>query len=89
MLILLIFPYAMLNFFVAEGEKLLSSILTVLGGSLICLVLHIYRNRSAILEGIGGSLMLIAIVSLCSLIPVVGWIADVLIILSKQNRNVP
>lgn len=47
----------------------------------LCVLLFIVRNFADLVAGILGSLLLLAILSACAMIPVVGWIADVLILL--------
>lgn len=47
----------------------------------ICLLVYVARNWEELVAGILGSLLLIGILTICTFIPVVGWIADVLILL--------
>jgi hypothetical protein len=80
-LMLLVFPYALLYYAAGKEDRLPLAAMTAAATCLLSLVAHLYRNRIAILEGIAGSLLLIGILMLCAFIPVVGWIADVLLIL--------
>lgn len=81
LLMLLVFPYALLVYFGNKQDMLPMAGLAAVSICLICLVLHVYRNRIAILEGIVASLLLIGLLMLCAFIPFVGWIADVLLVL--------
>jgi hypothetical protein len=79
--LLLLLPYALLCYCADQQDIPQLALATMVATSALCLLLHLYRNRSAILQGIIGSIVLIAILLGCALIPVVGWIADVLIVL--------
>ncbi|WP_426057025.1 hypothetical protein [Janthinobacterium sp. PSPC2-1] len=80
-LMLLLIPYILLYCAAGKEDRLPLAAVTAAATCLLSLVAHLYRNRIAILEGIAGSLLLIGILMLCAFIPVVGWIADVLLIL--------
>lgn len=79
--LLLVLPYAALYYLVDRRDILPFATATAFLVSFLCLSVHVYRNRKAILEGIIASIVLLAILSACALIPVVGWIADAVIIL--------
>lgn len=79
--LLLILPYALLCYGVDQQDVPQFAMASAVLVSFICLCTHLYRNRRAVLEGMVASIVLIAILSGCALIPVVGWVADGLIIL--------
>ena len=47
----------------------------------LCLLLYVFRNWQQLVAGLVSSLLLIVILTVCAMIPVVGWIADVLLLL--------
>lgn len=78
---MLFLPCAAISYFCDGAAVWETGVLAVAGITALCLVLFVARNWADLVAGMLGSLLLIALLSACALIPVVGWIADVLIIL--------
>lgn len=80
-LVMLFLPYAALMYFCKGSDVLLGGMIGAGAITGICLLTFVARNWRELLAGLLSSVMIIAILSVCALIPVVGWIADVLIVL--------
>jgi hypothetical protein len=76
---MLFLPCAAISYFCENDEVWPSGVLAAAAVIGLSLVLFVARNWAELLAGVLGSLMLIAILAGCAMIPVVGWIADVLI----------
>jgi hypothetical protein len=80
-LLLLFAPYAGITYFLRTREVFpagLAAMAAIIG---LCLFLYVVRNWQEIVAGFLGALLLMAILAGCAMIPVVGWIADVILIL--------
>jgi hypothetical protein len=80
-LLLLFVPYAGIVYFLQAREVWLAGIIAMGVITGLCLLLYVARNWQEIVAGFLGALLLMAILAGCAIIPVVGWIADVLLIL--------
>lgn len=79
--LMLFLPSAVVSFFSRADEAWQSGLIAAVVVTAICLLLYIVRNWSDLIAGMLGAFVILAILAGCALIPVVGWIADILIIL--------
>jgi hypothetical protein len=78
---MLFVPCGAISYF-CEKHEVWPAALTVVGAVTgVCIILFVVRNWAELLAGIFGSLLFIAILAGCAMIPFVGWIADILIFL--------
>lgn len=80
-LLCLFLPSVAIAFFCHKSDVWLVSAMAAAGITVACLLTFIARNWQDLLTGIVGSLLFIAMLMACACIPVVGWIADVFILL--------
>jgi hypothetical protein len=78
---MLFLPCAGISYFCDRHEVWPSGLMAVGAITGFCLLLYVARNLAELVAGILGSLLLVAILAGCAMIPFVGWIADALIFL--------
>lgn len=78
---MLFVPCAAISYFCEAGEIWPAAMLAIAAVTCLGLLIFVVRHFEELLAGFLGALLLVALLGLCALIPVVGWIADVLIIL--------
>ena len=79
--IMLFLPYAAIAYFCEKNQLLPSGVIAVGGITALSVVLFVTRNWAELVAGMLATLLIIAVLSICALIPFVGWIASVLLIL--------
>lgn len=80
-LTMLFLPYAGIVYFLHARQVLQAGFIAMALITGLSLILYVARNWQDIVAGFLGALLLMAILAGCAMIPVVGWIADVLLIL--------
>jgi hypothetical protein len=80
-LFMLFLPHAAISYFCAKSDLWPAGGAAAIVITGLCLVFFVARNWADLLAGVLGSFLLIALLAACAMIPVVGWIADVLIVL--------
>jgi hypothetical protein len=80
-LLMLFLPYAGIAYFLHAREVWPAGLIAMGAITGLCLLLYVARNWQEIVAGFLGALLLMVILAGCAMIPVVGWIADVLLIL--------
>jgi hypothetical protein len=80
-LLTLFIPYAGIAYFLKAREVWPAGLIAMGAITGLCLFLYVARNWQEIVAGFLGALLLMALLAGCAMIPVVGWIADVLLIL--------
>lgn len=80
-LLMLFLPYAGIAYFLHAREVWPAGLVAMGLITGVSLLLYVARNWQEIVAGMLGALLLMAILAGCAMIPVVGWIADVLLIL--------
>lgn len=82
LLFLLSFPYAVVRFFSDKREMVLPILASALIITIIATSLYFYKNRREILSGVVAAAISIVIFSILAMIPAVGWIFDILLLIS-------
>ncbi len=80
-LLMLFLPHAGIAYFCQKHEVWQAGLVAAAVVTGLCMLMFLIRNWAELLAGFFGALLIIGILTLCTMIPVVGWIADVLILL--------
>lgn len=80
-LILLFLPYAAIAYFCDQNQVFPTGLIAVGVTTALCVILYVTRNWAELLAGVLATLLIFAVLTACALIPVVGWIASILLFL--------